>query len=93
MPYIDECITRREFGTKWVSNARVEVLEYVVSVEDRMLVGTVFVGTGVDAESQANKYIGSRVGGLSLVSGQVVCSKLATKYDRAMQSLFLEVVK
>lgn len=93
MPYIDDYITRREFQLKWVSNARYEVLEYVIAGGARTLVGTVFVSTGADAENRANRYIGNRVGGLALLDGQIVGSKLATKYNRAMDQIFSEVVK
>jgi hypothetical protein len=96
MPYIDQCRNQREFQVKWVppvhSNRgpRYQVLEYLVSGGNRLLVGCVHVAR---TERDANQYIGSRVGGLSLVNGQVTCSKLASKYERAMNQIFDEVCK
>ncbi len=96
MPYIDSYRTNREFHVQWMPpehtnrGPRYHVIEYLVSGGNRVLVGCAHVAR---TEREANQYIGSRVGGLSLVDGQVTCSKLATKYDKAMQSLFLEVVK
>jgi len=90
MPYLDACRTHREFQVKWVNQTRYEVIEWFMSAGARTLVGCVFVGK---SERDANQYIGQRVGGLSLVNGQVVCSKLAGKYEKAMQQIFEGVCK
>jgi hypothetical protein len=87
MPYLGELITRREFQLKWVSNRRYEVLEYIANDGARTLVGTVFIGKGIYAERDANLYIGSRLGGLSLINGKVVDSKLADLYSKAGASV------
>jgi len=96
MPYIDQCRNQREFQVKWVppvhSNRgpRYQVLEYLVSGGNRLLVGCVHVAR---TERDANQYIGSRVGGLTLVDGSVIDSKLASRYERALDQLVLEVCR
>ena len=85
--YIEDMIVRREFSVRWKSPVRSEVEEYVVSAGVRKLVGVVFVATGLGAENVANKYIGSRIGGVTLQDGRVVDSKLAAMYQKAGNSL------
>jgi sulfite reductase beta subunit-like hemoprotein len=80
MPYIDACITRREFQLRWISNTRYEVIESIAHNGGRTLVGCVHVAR---TEQEANRYIGSRVGGLTLSDGRVVDTRMADLYRKA----------
>ncbi len=79
--YIEDLITRREFQARWISVNRTVVDEYIIANGERKLVGTVFVGRGAHAERDCNQYIGSRIGGLTLINGTVVDRKLANLYQ------------
>ena len=91
MPYLEDVLVRREFSVRWKSPVRSEVEEYIVSAGGRKLVGIVCVTTGLGAENAANKYIGSRISGVTLQNGKVVDSKLAAMYQRAGNSLIAMV--
>ena len=70
MPYLEDVLVRREFSVRWKSPVRSEVEEYIVSAGGRKLVGIVCVTTGLGAENAANKYIGSRISGVTLQNGK-----------------------
>jgi len=89
MPYIDSIRTSRDFQVQWVDKTltkgeRYRVIEFLISGNSRILIGCVHVAT---TEQAAYKYIGTRVGGLTLQDGRVVDSKLANLFHKAGTSL------
>jgi hypothetical protein len=89
MPYIDSIRTSRDFQVQWVDKTltkgeRYRVIEFLISGNSRILIGCVHVAT---TEQAAYKYIGTRVGGLTLQDGRVVDSKLADLFHKAGTSL------
>ena len=81
MPYLEDVLVRREFSVRWKSPVRSEVEEYIVSTGGRKLVGVVCVTTGLGAENAANKYIGSRISGVTLQNGKNSTVSLANGKD------------
>jgi hypothetical protein len=89
VPYIDSIRTSRDFQVQWVDKTltkgeRYRVIEFLISGNSRILIGCVHVAT---TEQAAYKYIGTRVGGLTLQDGRVVDSKLANLFHKAGTSL------
>ena len=89
MPYLEDVKPRSEFAIKWQPHNKCQVIETRIIGGTRHAVGCVSIG----AEHRCNKYIGSRVGGLTLIDGRVIESQLASKYERAMNQILGEVCK
>jgi hypothetical protein len=72
MPFIEELLDRTEYAVKWINSKRSEVYAYRrLHDGERISIGCCFVGNQEDCR----KYVGGKIGGLTMSCGRLYNSK------------------